>query len=282
MSHRVHVGSSQQIPITLSLRNALRSLRFTSRPRTIWADAICIDQENPTERNQQVALMGKIYRRASAVTTYIGEETNNIRDGLILAKTISDYAVAHIQGRPDERLLSGDDDDMDALGFPRANNPFWEALRSLLWRTWSTRAWMIQESVLNKNTKMACGRLDIPWNLVPDLARYSAEQRIPILALCSDDEWEYSSSLKSDALAKLVPFSNAYVLHELRKAALDSGAGKTLLELLESCHRFQCSDPRDKVYSLLGLARDSHKLEIVPDYKAPVEKVYLDTAVRIL
>ena len=38
----------------------------------IWADAICINQGNVAERNQQVAIMGKIYANAAVVSVWLG------------------------------------------------------------------------------------------------------------------------------------------------------------------------------------------------------------------
>lgn len=64
------------IPITESLYQALRDLRHEgeNRDRAIWADAVCIDQENVIEQHTQVAIMGTIYRAAVRVVTYVGPE----------------------------------------------------------------------------------------------------------------------------------------------------------------------------------------------------------------
>jgi hypothetical protein len=43
-----------------NLWNALRNLRFHRKPRTLWVDALCINQENMLERNQQVQNMSGI------------------------------------------------------------------------------------------------------------------------------------------------------------------------------------------------------------------------------
>jgi hypothetical protein len=44
-----------------NLDTALRYLRCTYDERVIWIDAICINQDDITERNQQVAKMRDIY-----------------------------------------------------------------------------------------------------------------------------------------------------------------------------------------------------------------------------
>lgn len=59
--------------VTDNLYAALRRLRWTDRPRTLWIDALCIDQENMDERSQQVQLMGTIYRQAKRVIVWLGD-----------------------------------------------------------------------------------------------------------------------------------------------------------------------------------------------------------------
>ena len=47
----------------------------TSFPRlAIWIDAICIDQFNHAEKNQQVRQMGKIYTAAENVVVWLGND----------------------------------------------------------------------------------------------------------------------------------------------------------------------------------------------------------------
>ena len=189
MTNRVNNGLDSYLPITVSLRNALRSLRSPESMRTIWADAICINQLDDSERTQQVLLMGSIYQAASVVVTYIGEETDDTRHGLSLGYQILEYVHRNSKSPPDPRLVRTNDDlVMLELGFPPVDHPHWKALRSLTRRTWSTRAWMVQESLLNKNMKMLCGRVEINWYTLPDIARFTSEYRSPILAITSHDE----------------------------------------------------------------------------------------------
>ncbi|PMD67515.1 HET-domain-containing protein [Hyaloscypha bicolor E] len=60
--------------VTENLESALRHLRLEDRDRTLWIDAICIDQANPKERARQVQVMGKIYQRARRVLVWLGDE----------------------------------------------------------------------------------------------------------------------------------------------------------------------------------------------------------------
>ncbi|KIN02735.1 hypothetical protein OIDMADRAFT_118757, partial [Oidiodendron maius Zn] len=60
--------------ITSTCELALRSLYRDDTQTPIWIDSVCINQNNTSERNQQLLLMSDIYRLASKVQVYLGEE----------------------------------------------------------------------------------------------------------------------------------------------------------------------------------------------------------------
>jgi hypothetical protein len=64
------------ILVTPNCEQALLHLRLRSRPRTLWIDAICIDQRSIQEKNQQVPIMGEIYRHASRTILWLGQDTD--------------------------------------------------------------------------------------------------------------------------------------------------------------------------------------------------------------
>ncbi|KAK4185617.1 heterokaryon incompatibility protein-domain-containing protein [Podospora australis] len=77
--------SSETMPILLNghiikvganLASALRHLRSTTHDRPLWADAVCIDQRNIRERNEQVALMRDIYSQSQGVIIWLGDKTD--------------------------------------------------------------------------------------------------------------------------------------------------------------------------------------------------------------
>lgn len=61
-----------------SLRDALYALRLPDKPRTLWIDAICINQNTDNralnERGQQVSMMQDIYRKSNRTVVWLGEE----------------------------------------------------------------------------------------------------------------------------------------------------------------------------------------------------------------
>ncbi|KAF8846605.1 HET-domain-containing protein, partial [Acephala macrosclerotiorum] len=65
----------EEFQATVNLESALRHLRHNDRSRTLWVDAVCINQQDVLERNSQVLLMGKIYETAASVIIWLGEST---------------------------------------------------------------------------------------------------------------------------------------------------------------------------------------------------------------
>ncbi|PMD17924.1 hypothetical protein NA56DRAFT_578071, partial [Hyaloscypha hepaticicola] len=59
--------------ITKNLECALRYMRYKESPRVLWADAICINQNDPDEKSKQVPMMGEIYSEATKVYAWLGE-----------------------------------------------------------------------------------------------------------------------------------------------------------------------------------------------------------------
>lgn len=60
------------VPIRKSLAKFLKSLYRQIGAITVWLDVICIDQRSVAEQSAQVAMMGDIYRLATAVYAWMG------------------------------------------------------------------------------------------------------------------------------------------------------------------------------------------------------------------
>jgi hypothetical protein len=61
--------------ITRSLYVALEALRdrASRRPLYVWADGICINQQEEREQETQIPLMTELYNRAAQVVVWLGE-----------------------------------------------------------------------------------------------------------------------------------------------------------------------------------------------------------------
>jgi hypothetical protein len=58
--------------VTPNLKNALHRLKLKDESRILWADAICINQNDVVEKGSQVKLMTRIYGNATRVCIWLG------------------------------------------------------------------------------------------------------------------------------------------------------------------------------------------------------------------
>jgi hypothetical protein len=129
------------------LVHALRALRSNKRHRYLWIDAVCINQEDMDEKNQQVEMMAEIYGKAKRVCVWLGQPDDSSR-----------LAIKFIR---DEVLKLQDFDD---LCDRESNSPKWKALLDLMQRAWFSRRWVVQEISLAQKALLYCGGDKISWN----------------------------------------------------------------------------------------------------------------------
>ena len=66
--------NGEELLVTSDLHLALKRLRTKSESKWVWVDAICINQHDRLERNQQVKNMREVYERADKVIVWLGPE----------------------------------------------------------------------------------------------------------------------------------------------------------------------------------------------------------------
>lgn len=154
--------NGHSILVRNNLWSALRHLRFPDKDRTIWVDALCIDQSNVTERNHQVGLMGKIYRDALEVVAWLGCENEN-----------SNVAMSYLQN-----ILKKEECKAAEL----------EALIQLCNREYWRRMWIIQECGLAFDLRFYCGHQSVDWRafepvvkLRPRLPAFDKSAAYPVI-----------------------------------------------------------------------------------------------------
>lgn len=130
--------NGQKFLIRKNLFNALRNLRQKT-PRSLWVDAICINQEDVDERNSQVGLMAFIYRRATRAVVWLGLSPKPY--------TSIDREVMYIQNEENGEAI--------------ITNPYW------------SRLWIIQEIVLAQEVHFVHGNLEFEWEEVDQLLAHS-------------------------------------------------------------------------------------------------------------
>jgi len=69
--HRILVNG-RGFYVAQNLFDALKHLRDTLKEKTLWVDAICINQSDVAERNRQIGMMPYVYMRAKVVLVWLG------------------------------------------------------------------------------------------------------------------------------------------------------------------------------------------------------------------
>jgi hypothetical protein len=192
-----------QWPVTINLVSALRNIRHRAWSNTVWADAICIDQANIAERNNQIALMRKIYQYAREVLAWVGDLDNESEIALEWVNKIPNlreegeekYAQFIKENRQVAAML--DWDLWMWLRFvPELRRPnVWMAIRGLLRLDIWTRVWIFQELVLAKRVFF------LSWNQTAPIESFEKlDELLTSQYLRSHDIVDLDTSLQLSAL----------------------------------------------------------------------------------
>ncbi|RYP33036.1 hypothetical protein DL767_004947 [Monosporascus sp. MG133] len=153
------------IMVTENLDAALRHLRRTGGSRTLWIDAICIDQNNVAERGHQVSMMRNVYARASEVLIWLGPEEDDSDHAMGLIDYLGRRVVVNWGkwwlGLSD---LGGNEPELSDrnVPLPYSERDF-RALGLLFNRPWFERLWVRQEVHASTHASLQCGSLLIDW-----------------------------------------------------------------------------------------------------------------------
>ncbi|KAM0146944.1 hypothetical protein ACHAQE_010483 [Botrytis cinerea] len=291
-----------EVEVTISLEQALKAFRHETKPMVFWADAICINQNDPEEKGEQIKLMTDIYSCASIVDIFLGEGTPRTDEAMDAALTIGQaaydagiFSVTVDSMRDCEFYIR---DDQEGYGFnrPKIDDPLANVKRSLYqlaidtgldfpflgWheigsRDYWNRLWIMQEFCLGKELMITCGQKTIPFHPWFEAAWiFFAMQSAMIIHTYGLQETAHDP-IVSPILQEIArclstaPISLNRLLGT-RKHHRKSG-GSPLVKLLErGC--IQASKnlvrkaryPRDRIYGLLGMASDTQSLDIQPIY----------------
>ena len=285
----------QRLGVTAHLYLALRRLRQSKWP-LVWVDAICINQKNVPERNQQVLRMGSLYTQAARVYVYFGEldglteQTVDLMECLHTIWTESvgrnvhelkrmtcdsleersqrDRIIRFMELR-DAGFPGQNYCDLPSAGLPHPLNPLWGEMKSFFLRSWFIRMWVIQELALGSDVYAILGHLGFPWEFVVSSVRclargldnFTAPPALP-------------TSVQQEVMVNYMKATMAVVSMSMLK---ETSTSRKLIHLISRSRNSQCADSRDKVYSLLGLASDTEGAP-APNYLKPVEEIYCEYA----
>ncbi|KAH8820736.1 heterokaryon incompatibility protein-domain-containing protein [Xylogone sp. PMI_703] len=207
------------VSVTRNLSTALGALRLNDRPRFLWVDAICINQNDLEEKSKQIPLMRDIYASAKSVLLWLGSSFRGVETAFTVFSYLAQLALEkHPTGKPDtvtpeqflansiimrpkhgslirqkELILATHDRNemyIERFGlrpdlthderFRFGDDETWEAIDTLFGNSYFQRCWIVQEVAVAEVVYVICGPHKIHW----DLSRLANEGRIYLILFC--------------------------------------------------------------------------------------------------
>jgi hypothetical protein len=282
--------------VTRNLEAALQELRKHYRIKQgfrIWADAVCINQNDLDERGSQVAMMRQIYLTAWHVVIWLGPKADNSDLAMVELRYFSlrskGYAnpLEGVTKRVEKMIIDipGVLQWRHRSTFARLRISAYRALYHLFCRPYFRRLWILQEVALGKgNMPVLCGdrcvQVEDIYRTVKILRSNGAEFGRQIMCsvhIWSDmekswyqtrgDTYRYSERLWERPIAMLE------AQNKIR--APDSVAHGGIFGALLLGRESHASDERDRIYGILGL-KQLAAIHIVPDYNLTAKETFIN------
>lgn len=262
------------VSIAKNLQEALSALRQTgggteeevvgagTPPLPLWIDALCINQSDDAEKAVQVQLMQRIYRDAAQVFIWLGPAGGDSAAAMALLRDV---------GTAFQRLRDGPLYALRAPTFLRsiATTRPGPGLRGVWYlfrrRPYWRRVWVIQEAVLARRATLWCGSDALDWDTV--LAALRAFQ-LAVSLPRPEAATTAAISILADVNQDLSHFR--VCAERFQAGSSSNGGGMALMETLYCTLKadIQSTDPRDRIFGLLGLVRDEDRALVPVDYSA--------------
>lgn len=300
----------QQFNITRGLATALLNLRSWTCCCWFWVDAISINQYGIDERGEQVRVMGNIYAEASFVIIWL----NGVRGDIYLkaAKSmelIGDFVEKHSDGQLQTGRLVRDDVDGLLLSTGTAMDEREMKTRAdhlhcdVRWvlaiffeDLWFRRIWVLQEVCRANANAIVTGPTRHPIKFSNVMLGYyyamlkEEEAFLHRFPLRAPRSWlrlfEHMTNPSRRLHVKVEQGRFKCEVEEPAQQSLAQEDAMDVLELFSEAIVFEATDPRDKLFAILSMARDvsgcsdektTHTPVLLrPDYTKSISQVFRD------
>jgi Heterokaryon incompatibility protein (HET) len=251
--------------------NLYRALVQLVRPgttRLLWVDALCIDQRNQVEVGDQVAKMGVIYAAATNVIVWVGEAIQHVCPAFPLLEELSSN-------------ISDNEAVRNILRSPKSL-PGLDSMTEIFRRDYWSRVWVIQEVHFAKSIVVHCGEYSMSWIKMVQVQNALIDRFLDILDELTQPRYSFENVKHMEYLRHAVQFRGP------RSLVLDRenlSRGSTEIDLFEGLlmHRLKkATDPRDKIYAIVGLTKAANDAEFMIDYLLSTRQVFINTVDYIL
>jgi hypothetical protein len=231
----------------------------------LWADAICINQEDEEEKARQISRMGDIYRLANRVYAWLGENEKDEDDGIHKVMGMA-HCVGMAFGVSEAYLIWLFDSSVDN------HNTFARGIANLSTRPWVSRLWVVQEVVLaSKSLIILAGRAWLYLDSLYKLATIMVGH--PTRSLNHISRWETVAHL-----GLLFLIRKYYQRNKHNQGTFDVDSSSPAYRLnrilgLTQGH-YKATLSHDYIYELLGLVgTEALPSVLTPNYNRPYSQV---------
>ncbi|KAI0964706.1 heterokaryon incompatibility protein-domain-containing protein [Xylaria arbuscula] len=221
--HQTIPVEGHRVEVTDNLYSALQRLRYADRNRLIWIDAVCINQNDQEEKEVQVnsCIVG---------VCWLGD----------FGKSANSVAPEQARGVVDFIQFLNDDCRgrcPPTLSTQSQRKSVGAALRIMMDAPWWHRIWTVQEVVLPAMSDLVWGPVSIPW-----------KSMVYAQGLLTDSPGIAKDFFYPDTTT----FFFTVPIYSLRMIVSESS---TPIDLFYRFRSRSATDPRDKVYGLMGLMK---------------------------
>jgi Heterokaryon incompatibility protein (HET) len=242
--------SGASLGVSRNLANALRNFRLRDRKRRFWADAVCINQDDVQERSKQVQIMRDIFSQARKTRVWLG-------DAMPLDRIVVSWVQAKKRQKQDIYLRSIRWIE-DMMGDLRETE---QALMAFFTRPWFRRIWVVQEVAVSNDIEMHFGTFAMSFG---DLS-YAIQTMLGRELVGFNFYCCAHSGLNAIAL-----------MNSLHYRSRGAAPKRIKIDdiLLRSARDFAATEPRDKIFALLGLPLENCYLMPRVNYNIPTRALY--------
>ncbi|KAK8030351.1 heterokaryon incompatibility protein-domain-containing protein [Apiospora arundinis] len=245
---------------------ALSDLRRKWRSRTLWIDALCINQQDDNEKGHQVLMMSQVFRTATITRAWLNHEVDPRDPSLralpklagkkhfkkggiwVVAYSKRDIILNHLR-----MAQKVEDHDWS----------FWKPAIDILRDVYWSRIWIQQELIVSQQVRFHLRTTEIPGKHI----------------------FRFHDFMRIDSIDNLVP---DHPSHKLRRGftlyygrdnyqvieARRKDSRRPLIALISSADKLEASNPLDVVYGCLALGNQLEIRTLVVDYSLSLAQVY--------